>query len=253
MLRSRLVVILLLDNTSLIKTKSFRANKYVGDPLNTVRIFNEKEVDELVILDISCRKDNREPSFDLIKKISSQCQMPLCYGGGINNITQVKKLIDLGVEKISFGYSAVHDKAFLENSIKIVGSQSIVVSIDLKKSRFSNSYKYKVLNASKIININPIKAIKEYQDIGVGEILLQSIDKDGLREGHDKMLLNTILPHVDIPITVVGGISDYEEIKLLNKEWGPIGIGAGSLFVFQGIHRAVLINYPKPKFKIELL
>ena len=253
MLRSRLVVVLLMDNGELIKTKSFKKNKYIGDPLNAVRIFNEKEVDELVLLDISCLKKNQEPNYKKIEKIASQCQMPFCYGGGITNLNQIKRLVSIGVEKISIGSSSFHNESLITDSISLIGSQSIVVSLDIRKSKFSNRYKYIISNGKLDTKLNLVEAIRRYENLGVGELLIQSIDNDGKQNGFDRYLLSEIMDNANIPVTIAGGIKNLDEIGSINKKFGPLGIGAGSIFVFKGVHKAVLINYPNSKTKHEIL
>ena len=253
MLRSRLTVILLMDDGELIKTFSFNQKKYIGDPINAVRIFNEKEVDELVLLDIYCSKKNTEPNYQIIEKISSQCRMPFCYGGGVRNLEQVKRLISLGVEKISFGASAFKNESLIMNSVSLIGSQSVVVSLDFKKSRFSNKYKYMISNGRRNTKLTLKEAINKYENLRVGELLIQSINGDGNQIGLDKNLLEKVLCNSNIPITIAGGIKDMSEVSKLNKVYGPIGIGAGSVFVFKGIYKAVLINYPNPNQKNIIL
>ena len=253
MLRSRLVVVLLMDNGELIKTRSFKKNKYIGDPLNAVRIFNEKEVDELVLLDISCLKNNQDPDYKKIEKIASQCQMPFCYGGGITNIKQIERLVSIGVEKMCIGANSFYKKSLITDSISLVGSQSIVVSLDLKRYRFSNQYKYMICNGKKDTKLSLVDAIQRYEELGVGELLIQSIDNDGKQNGFDTHLLNEVMKMTTIPITIAGGIKNLDEVSRINSQFGPLGIGAGSLFVFKGIYQAVLINYPDLKTKYELL
>ena len=244
MLNSRLIPTLLISEGDLYKTINFKSPKYVGDPLNTVRIFNEKEVDELIVLDISATKNNVEPDWDLIEHISRECRMPLCYGGGLNSIQRIEKLISLGVEKAAIGYAAFHKPEIIKNAIKSVGRQSIVGIIDVKKTGINRKYKTMVLNGSLKTNMNALEYAKYLEKIGVGEILLQNIDLDGSMKGFDINLIDHIYKNIDIPLTVLGGAGSLEDIKNLIQKFKLIGVAAGSLFIFKGKHRAVLVNYP---------
>ena len=249
MLRSRLSPCLLIKDGALVKSRQFKDFKYVGDPLNAVRIFNELYVDEVIILDISATKENKEPDFELISNISSQCRMPLCYGGGVKNLETIIKLISLGVEKVAIGTSAFKNPKIIEEASKVIGSQSVVVVLDVAKSRFRRNLTCKYLNGSKDSRKSPIEASHYFTNLGAGEILLQSIERDGTLQGYDKKLISLLKENISCPITVLGGGASYENISEISYTFGPIGISAGSLFVFQGIHRAVLINYPTKKEK----
>lgn len=250
MLRSRLSPCLLINDGALVKSIKFGNYKYIGDPLNAVRIFNELCVDEIIILDISATKQKKSPDFELISNISSQCRMPLCYGGGINDLETIIKLISLGVEKLAIGTSAFTNTKLIEEASKVVGSQSIVVVLDIAKSRFRKQLTCKYSNGRKNAKINPLEAAKLFTQLGAGEILIQSIDSDGTLQGFNMNLINLMTKNINYPVTVLGGASSYENIKEVSDSFGPIGISAGSLFVFQGVHRAVLLNYPTRDEKI---
>ena len=252
MLHSRISPVLLIDNGELYKTINFKNRTYVGDPLNTVRIFNEKEVDELVILDINATRKNNLIDWELISHISKECRMPLCYGGGVDSVDKVEKLISLGVEKVAIGNASFVNPNMVENSIKRVGRQSIVGILNVRKSKFSNKYMAYIYGGNKKTDMNHIEYTHYLIDLGVGEILLQDIDSDGCMKGFNIKLIKDIYENIDIPLTVVGGAGSHEDIKSLIKEFKIIGIGAGSIFIFKGKHRAVLINYPNQEQKINL-
>ncbi len=253
MLNSRITPCLLIDNDELYKTVNFKFPKYVGDPLNAVRIFNEKEVDELVVLDITSTQRNKEPDWTLISHISRECRMPLCYGGGVNTVEHVEKLVSLGVEKVAIGHAAFFNPEMVRQAIKHVGKQSIVGILDVKKTILKRNYEAFVCRGIKKTNMNHIEYSDYLINLGVGEILLQNIDLDGTMKGFDKKLIKEIYENIDIPLTVLGGAASLEDIKNLVKEFKIIGIAAGSIFIFKGKHKAVLINYPDHLQKMEIL
>ena len=246
MLLSRIIPVLLLENNRLVKTVNFKNPKYIGDPINTVRIFNEKEVDELIILRIDKKKDEDDLNYELIARLASECRMPLCYGGGVYSIDQVKKLISLGVEKISICSSAVNDYKFLERAIKIVGSQSIVVAIDVLIQ--NQIYKVTTENGTKISNLKLDEYLEILEKIGVGEVLINSIDRDGAMEGYDLSLAEMVSKKISLPCTFLGGAANLNDISELLRRCELVGAAAGSLFIFKGPYNAVLVNYPS---KIE--
>ncbi len=250
MLRSRLSVCLLINEGALVKSTKFKNFKYVGDPLNAVRIFNELNVDELIILDISATRNNKPPDFDLISNISSQCRMPLCYGGGIKDINTIVNLISLGIEKVALGSSCFMQPNLIKQASEIVGSQSVVAVIDVARTRFTKRLICRFLNGKKDSRKDPLEAAKLFTSLGAGEILLQSIDNDGTLKGFDRSILESVKKELNYPITVLGGASSYENIKEISDAYGPLGVSAGSVFVFEGIHKAVLINYPAKEEKI---
>lgn len=253
MLNSRITPCLLIDNDELYKTVNFKSPKYVGDPLNAVRIFNEKEVDELVVLDITSTQKNKEPDWNLISHISRECRMPLCYGGGVNTIEHVEKLVSLGVEKVAIGYAAFINPEMIRQAINRVGRQSVVGILDVKKNRLKRNYEAFVFRGNKKTNMNHIEYSNYLINLGVGEILLQNIDLDGTMKGFDKKLIKDIYENIEIPLTVLGGASSLEDIKTLVNQFKIIGIAAGSIFIFKGKYKAVLINYPDHLQKMEIL
>jgi len=244
MLKTRVIPVLLLHNKGLVKSVKFKSPKYVGDPINAIKIFNEKEVDELIFLDIDASKENREPDFTLIEDFASECFMPLCYGGGITHIDQIKKLFTLGIEKVSLNISALNTPKLIVEAVEIFGSQSIVVSIDIKRSLFG---KYQIYNhvTKKSLKQNYIEYLKEIEKLGAGEILVNSVDLDGTQLGYNVELLKSIVDSVNIPVIACGGAGKLEDFKEVKEKANISAVSAGSFFVFQGKHNAVLITYPK--------
>ena len=252
MLYPRIIPCLLVHNKGLIKTIRFKEPKYVGDPINAVRIFNEKQVDELMVLDIDASVKGYEPDYKMIAKLALECRMPLCYGGGIKTPEQGKKIFSLGVEKIAISSAAIRNPDLVSKIAESVGSQSVVVVIDVKK-RLLGGYDIYTANGKKREKIKLVDFVVKIQELGVGEIVLNSIDNDGVMKGYDFNLIDKIKPLVKVPITVLGGAGSLEDIGKLFKRYGIIGAAAGSLFVFKGKYRAVLINYPNPETKNELI
>ena len=243
MLRPRIIPCLLVSNKGLVKTVKFKDPKYVGDPINAVRIFNEKETDELMILDIDATRLNKEPDYRSIELWASECRMPLCYGGGIKTVEQAKRIFSLGVEKIALSYEAINNRKIISKISKIVGCQSVVVVLDVKKKIFGG-YELFTHNGSISTGLNPIDFAKKCIKEGVGEIVVNSIDKDGTMKGYDLNLIRKIRNVIDTPMTVLGGAASLDDLAQVINEFGIIGASAGSLFVFKGKYKAVLINYP---------
>ena len=251
MLRSRIIPCLLVHNKGLVKTVKFKNPKYVGDPINAVKIFNEKEVDELILYDIDSSVLNKDPNFDLIKKIARECKMPLCYGGGIKNLDQAKKIINLGAEKISVSSLAIENIDLCYKITELIGSQSLVITLDVKKSFWGN-YNIYTLNGTKKSKYNLNEFIDIINQSKIGELVINSIDNDGLMNGYDFNLISLIYNKMNIPITILGGAGSLDHVKKLYKKYEIIGAAAGSLFVFNGKFNAVLINYPSYKEKNKL-
>lgn len=251
MLRSRIIPVLLIRNGGLVKTQKFSEAKYVGDPINAVRIFNEKQADEICIFDIDASADNREPNYQLIQKLATECQMPLCYGGGIKTIEQALRILGLGVEKVAISSRLIECPEFAADLAEKVGTQSVVAVLDIKKTTFKR-LKVSSINATKIHDIEPIPLAKTLVKYGVGEVMLNFIDNDGMMKGYDYSVVASFRDALDVPLTVLGGAGSYSDLQRLSKEFGPIGCAAGSLFVFKGRYRAVLISYPNLEEKREL-
>lgn len=244
MLRPRIIPCLLVKNGGLVKTINFANPKYVGDPINAVKIFNEKEVDELIVLDIDASAQNRDPDYGMIRNLAEQCRMPLCYGGGVKSVGQVVSIINLGVEKVAISSAAVSNPGIVAQAAEVVGSQSIVVVMDVKKTGRGGNYEVWTHNAGKRTGQNPVEFAKKVENLGAGEVVINSVDRDGVMKGYDLALVNEIREAISLPISVLGGAGSLKDIAALIHCFGIIGAAAGSLFVFKGIYRAVLINYP---------
>lgn len=243
MLRPRIIPCLLLQDNGLVKTTKFKDPKYVGDPINAVRIFNEKEVDELAIFDIDATCLNIEPNYSLIERIANQSRMPLCYGGGIKTVEQAERIFSLGVEKISISSSAINNPKLITDIGCRVGSQSVIVVVDVKR-KFFGGYEVFTNNGGKPTGIDPFIFIENAQKLGAGEIIINSIDRDGSMKGYDLSLIEKVRNATTLPVTILGGAGTLEHMANAIEENGIIGVSAGSLFVFKGPYKAVLINYP---------
>lgn len=243
MLLPRIIPCLLVRNGGLVKTINFAKPKYVGDPLNAVRIFNEKEVDELIVLNIDATAQNKDPDYGMIRNLAAECRMPLCYGGGVKTVEQIERIISLGVEKVAISSAAVHHPEIISQSAMVVGSQSIVVVMDVRKNRLG-TYEIWTHNAGKLTEWSPVDFARRAQDLGAGEVVVNSIDRDGIMKGYDLNLIHEVRDATNLPMTVLGGAGSLKDIGDLIRAFGIIGAAAGSLFVFKGIYRAVLINYP---------
>jgi cyclase len=254
MLRPRIIPCLLLHKGGLVKTQGFKDAKYVGDPINTVRIFNEKEADELIVLDIDAALHGRGPNFDLIAKLAAECRMPLCYGGGVTTASQAARIIDMGVEKVAISSAAIASPALLGKIADAVGRQSVVAVLDVrtKPGLFANGYEVCTHNASIPQNLTPKYLALQLQDAGAGEILVNSVDRDGFMNGYDLELASLFRQTLRVPITFLGGAGCLDHVKQLVTKVGVVGAAAGSMFVFKGKYRAVLITYPSPAQKLQL-
>lgn len=252
MLRPRIIPCLLVSNKGLVKTVKFDSPKYVGDPLNAVRIFNEKEVDELLIFDIDASRKGTEPDYEMIRAVAAECRMPLCYGGGVKTLEQAVRIIKSGVEKVAVSSLALESPAVVAEIARFTGSQSVVAVIDVKQDFRSGKYEIWSHNATRNTRRNPVEFAKEVEGCGVGEIAVNAIDQDGVMKGYDLKLVRRIRDVVSVPMTVLGGAGNLQHIETLLNECGVVGAAAGSLFVFKGVYRAVLINYPSPAEKAQL-
>ena len=236
-----------------MKTVGFSNPKYIGDPINAVRIYNEKEVDELIVLDIDSTVKSNEPDFILISQLASQCRMPLCYGGGVRTVSQVEKIISLGVEKVAISSAAVYNPNLVPEAAARVGTQSVVVVIDVKKNGLANRYEVVTHNGLRRTGLDPVEFACRAEATGAGEIVINSVDRDGEMKGYDLALIDSIRSAIKLPLTVLGGAGSLQDLRGLVKRYGLIGAAAGSLFVFKGKYRAVLINYPSRIAKGEML
>lgn len=253
MLRPRIIPCLLVHNQGLVKTVNFKQPKYVGDPINAVRIFNEKEVDELIVADIDATAQKREPDYKMIANLAAECRMPLCYAGGVQTAEQAERIISLGVEKIAIGRAAIETPKLISEAARRVGNQSMVVIIDIKKVGLLKRYEIFTHNGSRATGYNPVDFAKKAESLGAGEILINSIDCDGVMKGYDFNLIDQIHSSVSLPISVVGGAGSLKDVEDLIHRYEVIGAVAGSIFVFKGKYRAVLINYPNKSEKLKLL
>ena len=244
--QARIIPCLLLNNNGLVKTTKFKKPVYLGDPRNVVKIFNDKEADELVLLDISATAQGRGPRIDLIQEIASECFMPLAYGGGIRSVEDVKKVISCGLEKVVINSSAITKPAFIEKVASEVGSQSVVVSIDVRQRGFFNKYEVHTHCGKKRTKLDPVTVARQMEAAGAGEILLNSIDRDGTMSGYDLSLINQVVNAVGIPVVACGGASNVNDLAKAVKIGGASAASAGSMFVFQGKLKAVLISFPTP-------
>jgi len=254
MLRPRIIPCLLVHKGGLVKTQQFKDPKYVGDPINAVRIFNEKEADELMVLDIDATVNKMSPDFALIAKLAAECRMPLCYGGGVTTAEQAARIVDMGVEKVAVSAAAVANPSLLTEMAAAVGRQSVVAVLDVRKHSglFTAGYELCTHNGKLVHKLDPVAFTKQLQDAGAGEIVINSIDRDGLMQGYDLELATQFKQALKVPLTFLGGAGSLDHMSDLVSNLGVVGAAAGSLFVFKGKYRAVLINYPTPERKIKL-
>lgn len=254
MLRPRIIPCLLVHKGGLVKTQAFKDAKYVGDPINAVKIFNEKEADELMVLDIDATVNGVEPDFGLIAKLAAECRMPLCYGGGVTTAAQAERIVDMGVEKVAVSAAAINNPALLTEMAAAVGKQSVVAVLDVRKKTglFAKGCEVCTHNGKTVHKHDPVVLAKQLQDAGAGEIVVNSIDRDGLMKGYDLDLASQFKQALKVPVTFLGGAGSLDHLGDLISKLGVVGAAAGSLFVFKGKYRAVLINYPTPEQKIKL-
>jgi cyclase len=243
MLKTRVIPCLLLKGQGLVKTVKFKNPKYVGDPINAVKIFNDKEVDELIFLDIEATVEGRRPPMKLISEIASECFMPLSYGGGLRDLDDIRTVFNLGVEKVIINSYAIENPDFVREASRHYGSQSIVIAIDVRKN-LSEKYEVFAQGGKKKTNLHLTEHARKMEKMGAGEIFLNSVDRDGLMEGYDIEMIKRVTEAVSIPVIACGGagkVSDFGEAVIRG---GASAVAAGSMFVFHGKHRAVLITYP---------
>ncbi len=242
--RNRVIPVLLLKDGGLVKTYRFANEKYVGDPLNAIKIFNEKSCDELVLFDIENSNDS-EIEFELIEKIAKQCRMPLTYGGNISSIKSIERLISSGVERVTFSSSLLSNTTLIKEAIDIVGAQSVVIVLDYKieNNLFSKARKVYFDNGTRSAGYNLEEAFSVFDEIGVGEIFLQNIDNDGGRKGLDRDVITNFYGKYKTPFTICGGLSNIKEIKSISDDFESVGIAGGAYFVFTGKFDSVLISY----------
>jgi len=243
MIQTRAIPCLLLQQGGLVKTRRFKDPVYLGDPINTVRIFNDKEVDELVVLDIGATRRGTSPDLDVIGTLTAECFMPLAYGGGIRTIEQMRTLLNLGIEKVVINTAFFDDPTLVRRAADMFGSSSVVVSIDVRRDMFGRPRVW-AESGRRRTGREPIAVAEAAAASGAGEILLTSIDRDGTFQGYDLPLIKSVADAVGVPVVACGGAASVEDLGRAVLEGGASAAGAGSLFVFQGPHRAVLISYP---------
>jgi cyclase len=254
MLRPRIIPVLLLRNGGLVKTVRFTSDeRYVGDPVNAVRIFNEKEADELALVDIDATARGAEPNFKLIAQIAVECRMPLCYGGGITTVDQAARIIGLGVEKIAISSAALQNPALIQAIAHELGSQSVVVVYDVRQRPGATDYDVCTHNGRTTTGLTLTDVAGRAASLGAGEILVNSVDRDGTMQGYDLALARAVRAATTLPMTVLGGASSLADIERLFVVCGVVGAAAGSVFVFKGTRKAVLINYPGQAQRDEII
>lgn len=243
--RPRIIPTLLIDDRDLIKTVKFGKRTYLGDPVNAVKIFNRKGIDELSILDIGATKKNKEPDYELLKDIASEAFMPLSYGGGVKTIEQIHDILAIGYEKVIVNTQLIKNPELIRKASELFGSQSIVASIDTKKIK--EQYKCYVAGGTEILDISPVELAKKAEELGAGEIIINSIDQDGMMDGYDVELVRTVSEAVKIPVIALGGAGRIEDLKKVLQEGCAHAAAGGSMFVYYGRLKAVLITAPSEK------
>lgn len=253
MLRPRIIPCLLIQDSGLVKTVRFKDPKYVGDPINAVKIFNEKEADELIVVDIDATVNGKEPNYKQIANLAAECRMPLCYGGGISTPEQARKIIALGVEKVAISSAALANPELITRIADEIGRQSVVVVLDHKKRLLGKQQDVWTHNGKRNTKRSVLDVAVEMEKFGAGEIVINSIDNDGQMKGYDVELAVELRKVVSIPVTILGGGGSLEHIGAVISACGVVGVAAGSFFVFKGPYRAVLISYPNAEQKDALV
>jgi cyclase len=242
--RVRVIPCLLLRGRGLVKTRQFKDAVYIGDPVNSVRIFSEKEVDELIVLDIDASRRGQEPNYQLISDIAGECFMPMAYGGGIRTLNQVRRIVRSGVEKVVINSAAVQSMGVIAESAAVFGSQAIVAGVDVKRD---HTGEYRVVSRSATVETkwDLYEYVEQLVAAGAGEIFLNCVDRDGMMSGYDLGLIRSVASRVSVPVVASGGAGTVEHLVEAVRDAGASAVSAGSMFVFYGRHRAVLINYPR--------
>jgi cyclase len=249
MLMPRVMPCLLLKDGGLVKTVKFKDPGYIGDPINAIRIYNEKEVDELIFLDITATLEKRQPPFKVLSEIASECFMPVAYGGGVRDLETIRQILSLGIEKVAINSYAVENPDFVRAAADKYGSSTIVVSIDVRKKMFGR-YEVFTNGGRKGTNLDPVEFAVKMDQMGAGEILLTAIDRDGTQEGYDIELIKSVTGAVGVPVIACGGAGKIDDFRAAVKEGGASACAAGSMVVYFGRNRAVLITFPERK-KLE--
>lgn len=246
MFRPRVIPVLLLKNQGLVKSVKFKDYKYIGDPINAVKIFNDKKADELIFLDITATLEKRKVSLKLIQNIGDETNMPFAVGGGIRSIQDIKEILNAGAEKVCINSYAVENPQFIRVAADTFGSSTIVVSIDVKKKTFGKEQVY-IQCGQKATGLDPVVFAKQMQEMGAGEIMITSIEHDGIMQGYHLELIKKVADAVSIPVIACGGAANYNDLRNPVEKANASAVAAGSLFVYHGPRRAVLINFPPQK------
>ncbi|MFI5150582.1 MAG: AglZ/HisF2 family acetamidino modification protein [Bacteroidia bacterium] len=243
MKRIRVIPVLLVNKGKLVKTVKFKDPVYVGDPINAVKIFNDKEVDELIVLDITASREQRHPDFEMVGELAGECFMPLAYGGGITSLEDVKKIFDKGIEKVSLNTGLLEQKGLIENIARLYGSQSVVASVDVSRNMFGKYVAYTRGGREKC-SLGLKELLNVLESRGVGEVMINSIDQDGTGKGYDLDLVKFVAESVTLPVIACGGAGTISHLTQAVVAGHASAVAAGSMFVFNGKHKAVLISYP---------
>jgi cyclase len=249
--RPRIIPVLLLQNKGLVKSVKFKSPRYIGDPINAVRIFNELKSDELAFIDILATKEKRTISTDFVKDVGEEANMPFSVGGGIRTLEDIRKIIEAGAEKVILNTIAGENPGFVTEAADAFGSSTITVCIDVKKD-FLGREKVWIRAGTKSLNSNPVQYAQQMEDRGAGELIIQSIERDGSMEGYDIGLIKKVAESVSIPVVSLGGAGKWEHIIELNSKVSLNGLAAGSLFIYHGERNAVLVNYPEREKILQL-
>lgn len=253
MLRPRIFPCLLVHDQGLVKTVRFSNAKYVGDPINVVKIFNEKEVDELAVFDIDATVRGTAPDYKMIANLAAESRMPLTYGGGVKTLEQARTIVGLGVEKVAISAAAAADPDLIRQVSEAVGRQSVVVVLDVRPRRGGANYEVWTHNGTVNTGRLMTEVADQVQKLGAGEIVVNAIEHDGVMEGYDLNMARQINAIATVPVTILGGAGSLADVAELIRNFGVIGAGAGSMFVFKGTYRAVLVNYPSVAERDRLL
>jgi cyclase len=246
----RIIPCLLVKSGGLYKTVNFKSPTYLGDPVNAVKIFSDKEADEIIVLDIDATPSKRGPEFDLVADIAAQAFMPVSYGGGVSSLKQMETLYSLGIEKVILDSSAHEDNSLVKQAAERFGSQSVVVCLDCRKPLLSSSYAVYAARGRRKVSSSVIEVARQFESLGAGEIVLNNIDRDGTMGGYNHCLLKNVTSGLSIPVVALGGANSLDEMRRAIHDGGAAAAAAGSLFSFRWPERAVLINYPKNRFHI---
>lgn len=244
MYRARVIPCLLVRGRGLVKTRKFKDAVYIGDPVNAMRIFSDKEVDEIIVLDIDASREGREPNYALIEEMAGEAFMPVAYGGGVRTVEQVRRLVRSGIEKVVINSAAIESADVIRAAVDLFGSQAVVGGVDVKKTLFGG-YRVVTKSATQEAEMSLDAYVHHLTAAGVGEIFLNSVDRDGAMSGYDLALIRHVSQRVDVPVVACGGAGNLEHLAQAVREGGASAVAAGSMFVFHGKHRAVLINYPQ--------